>query len=221
MDVSSLTSTISSLKAQNSSLENSLNAMKQTNKQTIDYQSEQFTSVQHRWENEKEEVLKSSQELMKLKNDILELKKELQMMSDSKNDATTKCENEQRANEELKKQINMLNIMIESNNKNVDNKNEKEKEKHAIEAMQKFENEKLMLQEKVNQLNTKLIEHANNNKEVELNNKVHHLENELTCLNQKFINENKENTESNKKLQSKLTELQEEINKKKYLKIMK
>jgi len=74
-EITSLNSTISNLKTQNMSQENILNSLKQTNKQTIDYQSEQFTNVQHRWENEKEDLLKSSQELMKLKNEIVELKK--------------------------------------------------------------------------------------------------------------------------------------------------
>jgi len=84
--MASLTSTISNLKAHNLSLENSLNAMKQTNKQTVDSQSEQFTSMHHRWENEKDELLKASQELIKLKNDIVELKKELSTVSDAKID---------------------------------------------------------------------------------------------------------------------------------------
>jgi len=84
MEIAELSSSISNLKTQNTSLGNSLNAMKQTNKQTIDSQSEQFTNVQNSWENEKEELLKSSQELMKLKNDIVELKKELSMNAEAK-----------------------------------------------------------------------------------------------------------------------------------------
>jgi len=55
-EIASLTSSISNLKkTQNMSLENSLNATKQTNKQTSDLQSVQYTNVQHKWENEKEE----------------------------------------------------------------------------------------------------------------------------------------------------------------------
>jgi len=126
--MASLTSTISNLKAHNLSLENSLNAMKQTNKQTVDSQSEQFTSMHHRWENEKDELLKASQELIKLKNDIVELKKELSTVSDAKIDMSKKYDNERCNNEELTKQINMLNTMIENNNsnniKNAKNQNE-------------------------------------------------------------------------------------------------
>jgi len=84
IEISSLTSTITNLKTQNMTLENNLNSMKQTNKQTIDYQSEQLTNVQDRWKSEKEKLLKDSQELAKLKNDIVELKKELSTISDAK-----------------------------------------------------------------------------------------------------------------------------------------
>jgi len=194
------------------SQENILNSLKQTNKQTIDYQSEQFTNVQHRWENEKEDLLKSSQELMKLKNEIVELKKQLSMISDTKNDVEKKYENEKHSNEELLKQINNLNTIMESNNnnniKNAKNQNE-------IENIRKiFENEKLILQDKINQLNAKLADNTKNNKEQELTDKIHHLENELSSLSNSRNDETKENVEVNQKLQSKLNELQEEINKK-------
>jgi len=72
------------LKTQNASLENSLDTIKQSNKQTVDYQSEQFTSVQQRWEVEKAEWLKASEELKNLKNDVSELKKELGQTQESK-----------------------------------------------------------------------------------------------------------------------------------------
>jgi len=75
MEITSLTSTITNLKTQNMTLENNLNSMKQTNKQTIDFQSEQLTNVQDRLKSEKEKLLKDSQEVTKLKNDTVELKK--------------------------------------------------------------------------------------------------------------------------------------------------
>jgi len=53
-----------------------------------------------------------------------------------------------------------------------------------------------------------------NNKEQELTDKIHHLENELSSLSNSRNDETKENVEVNQKLQSKLNELQEEINKK-------
>jgi len=107
-------------------LENNLNSMKQTNKQTIDYQSEQLTNVQDRWKSEKEKLLKDSQELAKLKNDIVELKKELSTISDAKNESDKKCENEKRNNEDLAKQISMLNVMLENTNKVNNDKNQME-----------------------------------------------------------------------------------------------
>jgi len=58
MEIASLTSTITNMKTQNMTLENNLNSMKHTNKQTIDYQSEQLTNVQDRWKSEKEILLK-------------------------------------------------------------------------------------------------------------------------------------------------------------------
>jgi len=87
--------------------------------------------------------------------------------------------------------------------------------KNQLENVQKkLENEKLMLQDKINQLNEKLIQHVQNSKEEELKNKVHHLENELLSLTDKYNNENKEMTEIHQKLQTKLNELQDEMNKK-------
>jgi len=128
IEMASLTSTISNLKAHNLSLENSLNAMKQTNKQTVDSQSEQFTSMHHRWENEKDELLKASQELIKLKNDIVELKKKnYQQFQMQKLICQKKYDNERCNNEELTKQINMLNTMIENNNSNNIKKRKKSK----------------------------------------------------------------------------------------------
>jgi len=88
-------------------------------------------------------------------------------------------------------------------------------------VQKKLENEKLMLQDKINQLNEKLIQHVQNSKEEELKNKVHHLENELLSLTDKYNNENKEMTEIHQKLQTKLNELQDEMNKKKLLKSIK
>jgi len=58
MEIASLTSTITNLKTQNMTLENNLNSMKQTNKQTIDFQSEQLTNVQDRLKSEKRKIIK-------------------------------------------------------------------------------------------------------------------------------------------------------------------
>jgi len=90
-----------------------------------------------------------------------------------------------------------------------------QKNQNEIENIRKiFENEKLILQDKINQLNAKLADNTKNNKEQELTDKIHHLENELSSLSNSRNDETKENVEVNQKLQSKLNELQEEINKK-------
>jgi len=90
VEINSLTSTIANLKTQNMTLENSWNSMKQTNRQTVDFQSEQLTSAQDRWKSEKELLLKDSQELVKLKNDFVELKKDLSTIADAKNESDKK-----------------------------------------------------------------------------------------------------------------------------------
>jgi len=84
-EIATLTSQVTTLKTQNSSLENSLEVIRQANKHTSDYQSEQFTVLQQRWEGEKEEFLKSTEELKNLKTTMIELKKELTQTQDAKN----------------------------------------------------------------------------------------------------------------------------------------
>jgi len=76
-EIATLTSQVTTLKTQNSSLENSLEVIRQANKHTSDYQSEQFTVLQQRWEGEKEEFLKSTEELKNLKTTMIELKKRI------------------------------------------------------------------------------------------------------------------------------------------------
>jgi len=101
--MASLKSQIAALKTQNTSLENSLDTIKQSSKQTVDYQSGQFTALQQRWESERTELLQSGEELKNLKANIVELKKELAQTQESKVAVEKKFENEKQRGDGLEK----------------------------------------------------------------------------------------------------------------------